>query len=126
MGPRSVTRPSEQGRVSSSSAERGAAVATTSPSRGLCHGPSQFTSSTAAAGGTAARRGENYCIDRELEDLFAVQEQTHATIVFGHSYGGLIALQAASRAQAFSDVLAYEPGVSVGGSIPLAWMTPYR
>jgi pimeloyl-ACP methyl ester carboxylesterase len=76
--------------------------------------------------GDSGPQGENYCIERELEDLFAVQEQTHATIVFGHSYGGLIALQAASRAQAFSDVLAYEPGVSVGGSIPLAWMTPYR
>ncbi len=32
-------------------------------------------------------QGENYSIERELEDLSAVQAQTDTTIVFGHSYG---------------------------------------
>jgi pimeloyl-ACP methyl ester carboxylesterase len=76
--------------------------------------------------GRTGPQGPNYCIERELEDLFAVQAQTGATIVFGHSYGGLIALEAARRSSVFSNVVVYEPGVSVAGSIPLGWITRYR
>ncbi|MGI8712218.1 MAG: alpha/beta fold hydrolase [Solirubrobacteraceae bacterium] len=76
--------------------------------------------------GGSGPQGPNYSIERELEDVSAIQAQTGAGIVFGHSYGGLIALEAARRCDAFSDVLVYEPGVSVAGSIPLAWMMRYR
>lgn len=76
--------------------------------------------------GHSGPQGAAYGIARELEDLFAVQAQTGATIVFGHSYGGLIALEAARRSPVFSDVVVYEPGVSIAGSIPLAWMELYR
>jgi len=76
--------------------------------------------------GRSGPQGEDYSIEREVEDLLAVQEQTGATIVFGHSYGGLIALEAARRAPVFSDVAVYEPGVSIAGSIPLGWMGLYR
>lgn len=76
--------------------------------------------------GRSGPQGPRYGIDRELEDLFAVQAQTEARIVFGHSFGGLIALEAARRSPVFTDVIAYEPGVSIGGSIPLGWMTRYR
>jgi pimeloyl-ACP methyl ester carboxylesterase len=71
-------------------------------------------------------QGENYSMERELEDLLAVQAQTGARLVFGHSYGGLVALEAARRGHVFSDVVVYEPGVSIAGSIPLAWMVRYR
>jgi len=54
-----------------------------------------------------------------------VQAQTGATKVFGHSYGGLIALEAARRSTTFTHVVVYEPGVSIGGSIPTGWMKPY-
>lgn len=76
--------------------------------------------------GHSGPQGPAYSIAREIEDLLAVQEQTGARIVFGHSYGGLIALEAARGSQVFSDVVVYEPGVSIGGSIPLRWMQPYR
>ena len=76
--------------------------------------------------GRSGPQGPNYRIERELEDLFAVQAQTGATIVFGHSYGGLIALEAARRSTVFSDVVVYEPGVSIAGSIPLGWIARYR
>jgi pimeloyl-ACP methyl ester carboxylesterase len=76
--------------------------------------------------GRSGPQGLRYSIERELEDVFAVQALTGARIVFGHSYGGLIALEAARRSDVFSDVIVYEPGVSIGGSIPLGWMTPYR
>jgi pimeloyl-ACP methyl ester carboxylesterase len=76
--------------------------------------------------GVSGPQGPAYSIAREIEDLLAVQEQTGARIVFGHSYGGLIALEAARGSRVFSDVVVYEPGVSIAGSIPLAWMRPYR
>ncbi len=76
--------------------------------------------------GRSGPQGPAYSIEREVEDLAAVQAQTGAGIVFGHSYGGLVALEAARRGAPFSDVIVYEPGVSIGGSIPLGWMTSYR
>lgn len=71
-------------------------------------------------------QGARYSIQREIEDLLAVQAQTGARFVFGHSYGGLIVLETARNSSVFSDVAVYEPGVSIAGSIPLGWMEPYR
>jgi pimeloyl-ACP methyl ester carboxylesterase len=47
-------------------------------------------------------------------------------VVFGHSYSGLVALETSVRSDTFEAMVLYEPGVSVGGSIPTAWMAPYR
>jgi pimeloyl-ACP methyl ester carboxylesterase len=76
--------------------------------------------------GASGPQGPDYSIDKELEDLFTVQAATGASAVFGHSYGGLIALEAARRSAVFSHVVVYEPGVSVGGSVKLEWMPRYR
>jgi pimeloyl-ACP methyl ester carboxylesterase len=76
--------------------------------------------------GRSGQQGSDYNVGREVEDLFAVQLQTGARAVFGHSYGGLIALEAARRSTVFADVVVYEPGISVAGSIPLGWMNRYR
>jgi pimeloyl-ACP methyl ester carboxylesterase len=76
--------------------------------------------------GGSGPQGPGYSIEREIEDLMAVQAKTAARIVFGHSFGGLIALEAARRFTAFTDVIVYEPGVSIGGSIPIGWMARYR
>lgn len=76
--------------------------------------------------GGSGPQGESYSIERELEDLFAIQAQTEATMVFGHSYGGLVALEAARRSTVFSNVVVYEPGVTIAGSIPLGWIARYR
>jgi pimeloyl-ACP methyl ester carboxylesterase len=75
--------------------------------------------------GRSGPQGPSYSIEREIEDLAAVQARTGATKLFGHSYGGLIALEAARRSTTFTDVVVYEPGVSIGGSIPMEWMKPY-
>jgi pimeloyl-ACP methyl ester carboxylesterase len=75
--------------------------------------------------GGSGPQGADYSIERELEDLIAVQAETGATAVFGHSYGGLVALAAARRSNVFNDVVVYEPGVSVAGSVPLGWMDRY-
>jgi pimeloyl-ACP methyl ester carboxylesterase len=76
--------------------------------------------------GASGPQGPDYSIDKELEDLHALQAATGATAVFGHSYGGLIALEAARRSAVFSHVVVYEPGVSIRGSIAVDWIPRYR
>jgi pimeloyl-ACP methyl ester carboxylesterase len=76
--------------------------------------------------GRSGPQGAAYAIERELEDVAAVQAQTHARLMFGHSYGGLIALEVARRASDITDIVVYEPGVSIAGSIPLGWIPRYR
>jgi pimeloyl-ACP methyl ester carboxylesterase len=76
--------------------------------------------------GCSGPQGPACSIDKELEDLHAVQTATGAAAVFGHSYGGLIALEAARLSSAFSDVAVYEPGVSLRDSIVMDWIPRYR
>jgi pimeloyl-ACP methyl ester carboxylesterase len=76
--------------------------------------------------GASGPQGAGYGIDKEFVDLLAVQAATGATAVFGHSFGGLVALETARRAAVFSQVAVYEPGVSVDGSLPVGWMPRYR
>jgi pimeloyl-ACP methyl ester carboxylesterase len=76
--------------------------------------------------GASGPQGREYSLDRECEDLLAVQAETGATAVFGHSYGGLVALEAARHTEIFSAVAAYEPGVPLNGSIRFGWFPRYR
>ena len=77
--------------------------------------------------GASGPHGGAYCLDREREDLAAVQAETGASLVFGHSYGGLIVLEALAQGDAgWTAAAVYEPGVSIGGSIPIDWIPPYR
>jgi pimeloyl-ACP methyl ester carboxylesterase len=76
--------------------------------------------------GTSGPQAPEHRLEHECEDLLAVQAETGANAVFGHSFGGLVALETARRTDVFSQVAVYEPGVSVDGSIPLGWFTPYR
>jgi pimeloyl-ACP methyl ester carboxylesterase len=71
-------------------------------------------------------QGAHYSIATERDDLAAVQEATGSKMLVGHSYGGLIALEAARSGQPFSKVAVYEPGVLVCGSLSTAWMPAYR
>jgi len=76
--------------------------------------------------GGSGPQGEAYGLARECEDIAALRHATGAALIFGHSYGGLIALEAAAASDDFRGVAVYEPGVSVGGSIALEWMSPCR
>lgn len=56
--------------------------------------------------------GDNaaYSLDLEAEDLVAVIEAASAPVsVFGHSYGGLVAIEAAMRTRAIHKLMLYEP-----------------
>jgi len=76
--------------------------------------------------GDSGPQGEQYSMDKEVADLVAVQAATGATAVFGHSYGGLVVLETAKVAPVFEQIMVYEPGVSINGSIPTGWMSRYR
>ena len=76
--------------------------------------------------GGSGPQGARYNVDRECEDVFAVQADTGATVIFGHSYGGLVALESAKRDSTFDRIVLYEPAVSIGGSVPTAWIPRYR
>jgi pimeloyl-ACP methyl ester carboxylesterase len=64
--------------------------------------------------GTSGPQGPGYTIDREVEDVRAVLDATGADAVFGHSYGGLVALETA-RVRPLSTLIVYEPAVSLNG-----------
>jgi pimeloyl-ACP methyl ester carboxylesterase len=71
--------------------------------------------------GGSGPQGDRYGIERECEDIEAVRAQTGARLIFGTSFGGLVALRAACGSAAFDAVAVYDPGISVNGSIPVGW-----
>ncbi|MFC4453519.1 alpha/beta hydrolase [Deinococcus sonorensis] len=76
--------------------------------------------------GLSGPQGEHYSVLKEREDVLAVQQATGAALLVGHSFGGLIALEVARTTRAFSRIAAYEPGVSIGGSIQMNWTSAYQ
>ena len=45
--------------------------------------------------GLSSPQGDDYSISKECEDLLALQRQTGASLLVGHSFGGLVALETA-------------------------------
>lgn len=74
--------------------------------------------------GASGPQGDSYSIDRECEDVEAVLEHCGAERVFGHSYGGLVALHVARRRALV--VAVYEPPVSFERSVPSDWVEPFE
>lgn len=72
--------------------------------------------------GCSSSQGDRYDIATERDDVLALQKATGASYLVGHSYGGLIALEAARGNDAVAKVAVYEPGVSIDGSIPVSWI----
>ena len=76
--------------------------------------------------GGSGPQGDRYDIARECEDIEAVRTRTGARLIFGHSFGGLVALRTACGSADFDAIAVYEPGISVSGSIPVDWMDRAR
>lgn len=70
--------------------------------------------------GNSGPQGISYGMNKECEDVKAVQEATGATYIFGHSFGGLVSLETAARYQSFKGIVLYEPGVVVQDN-PATW-----
>jgi pimeloyl-ACP methyl ester carboxylesterase len=75
--------------------------------------------------GLSGPAGDNYGINREYEDLASLLDKTGAQFVFGHSSGGLVALEAAIKLPV-RRLAVYEPAVSINGSIPSAWLPAFE
>jgi pimeloyl-ACP methyl ester carboxylesterase len=76
--------------------------------------------------GRSGPQGNGYGIQKEIDDVLAVQRDTGANLLVGHSYGGLIALEVARNNKTFTKIAVYEPGVSIDGSMPVYWMPSYE
>ena len=76
--------------------------------------------------GRSGPQGDDYSIQKEIDDVLALQQETGASFIAGHSYGGLIALEASRNNSAFKKIAVYEPGVSIDGSMPVYWMPGYE
>src|SRR5438105_15665811 len=76
--------------------------------------------------GKSSPQGDNYSIIKECEDVFALQQKTGASLLVGHSFGGLVALEFARNNPSLTKLAVYEPGVSIDGSIPMDWMPGYE
>jgi len=69
---------------------------------------------------------EHHGIDDECADLVAVAAATGAATVFGHSFGGLVALETARRHDTFAEVFVYDPGIPLRGRFETGWFDGYR
>ena len=76
--------------------------------------------------GESGPQGDDYSIVKECEDVLAVRAATAASLLVGHSYGGLVALEVARNNDVFTKIAVYEPGVSIDGSMPTDWMPGYE
>jgi pimeloyl-ACP methyl ester carboxylesterase len=76
--------------------------------------------------GRSEPQGADYSMADEFKDVHELQARTQSAYLFGHSYGGHIALQVARENQGIKKVAVYEPCLSVDGSISMAWATRYE
>jgi pimeloyl-ACP methyl ester carboxylesterase len=68
----------------------------------------------------------DHCLDDECADLTAVVAATGSKAVFGHSFGGLIALETARQQALVTEVFVYEPGVPIRGGLSAGWLDDYQ
>src|SRR5690242_19697557 len=63
--------------------------------------------------GLSSPQGDDYSILKECEDVLSIQQQTGSSLLVGHSYGGLVALEFARNNPTLTKLAVYEPGVSI-------------
>jgi pimeloyl-ACP methyl ester carboxylesterase len=69
--------------------------------------------------------GNDYSMQKEVEDLDALLTRTGAHKVFGVSAGGLICLTAALTMPAIEQIALYEPALLLDGTTHTAWVTRF-
>jgi pimeloyl-ACP methyl ester carboxylesterase len=74
--------------------------------------------------GDSGPQGPQYSIDSEVDDAVAVMAQTGADRVFGHSYGGLVALHVALR-RPLRSLVVYEPAVNRHGRYDMSFLPEF-
>ncbi len=72
--------------------------------------------------GLSGPQGEDYRIQKEVEDLDALLGKTGAQQVFGVSAGAIISLQAALTLPAIQKATIFEPPLRINGSVSTAFL----
>jgi pimeloyl-ACP methyl ester carboxylesterase len=75
--------------------------------------------------GSSSPQADDYTLDADIRDLDAVMKHTSSTDVFGHSFGGAVALHAA-RSLPVERLAVYDPAVSVNHSVKADWTAEYE
>ena len=75
--------------------------------------------------GLSGPYGNDYHMQKEVEDLDALLTGTDAHKVFGVSAGGIICLQAALTLPAIQQIALYEPALLLDGTTHTAWVTRF-
>ncbi|MFI6496032.1 alpha/beta fold hydrolase [Nonomuraea typhae] len=70
-------------------------------------------------------RLDDYTLDLVCDDVIAIMTETGATRLFGHSSGGLVALETALR-HPVDKVALFEPAVSIDGGLPSGWLPAFE
>lgn len=68
---------------------------------------------------------KDHSMHKEIEDLAALVSATKAKFIFGHSFGGAIALRAATHCK-IEKLAVYEPAISINNSIPADWLPGFE
>jgi len=68
---------------------------------------------------------KDHSITKEVEDLVDLSATTKAKYIFGHSFGGVISLHAATRCE-INKLALYEPPISIDNSIPDYWLPEFE
>jgi pimeloyl-ACP methyl ester carboxylesterase len=79
--------------------------------------------------GASGPQGPQCSVDLEAADTLTVMAETGSRILFGHSYGGLLAVRVGLTPDAPSlvqTVIAYEPPLPVNGSLPVAFVPSFE
>ena len=75
--------------------------------------------------GSSSPQPEDYTLDVDIRDLDTIMKHTSSTDVFGHSFGGAVALHAA-RTLPVERLAVYDPAVSVNHSVTADWTAEYE
>ncbi|WP_104175615.1 alpha/beta fold hydrolase [Arthrobacter sp. Y81] len=75
--------------------------------------------------GESSAQPDDYTLDVDIRDLDTVMKHTASTDVFGHSFGGAVALHAA-RTLPVERLAVYDPAVSVNHSVKADWISEYE
>jgi pimeloyl-ACP methyl ester carboxylesterase len=74
--------------------------------------------------GASGPRRPGYTVEHEVDDVLEVLDRTGSSRLFGHSYGGLIALHAGLR-RPLDLITAYEPGVMFADELDWPWLPEF-
>lgn len=78
--------------------------------------------------GASGAQRPRHTMAQECDDVLAALDTTGATNLFGHSFGGLVAIQTAARTddRRLDHVIAYDPALAVHGELPAGFLPQFE